>query len=154
MKKQRFIRSAAVLLSAAVIFGTAPTTVFAANGPLETYTDSSGNTQYPAYIVFSDYEQNTNGVQILKTNYNVYADGKSNSAALKGASYDKKSNTLTVNNLNNKTLCLETNAMGNDFTLNIVGKCELAQIIIHGDDHGGSLNIVGSGTLTVNASKV
>ncbi len=154
MKKQWLIRPAAMLLSAAVLFGAAPATVFAANGPLETYTDNNGNTQYPAYIVFSDYEQNTSSVQILKNNYQVYAEGKSDSAVLNGAAYDKKTNTLTVNSLVNKTLCLETNAMGDDFTLNIVGNCELAQIIIHGDDHGGSLNITGSGTLTVNASKI
>ena len=51
MKKQWLIRPAAMLLSVAVLFGAAPATVFAANGPLETYTDNNGNTQYPAYIL-------------------------------------------------------------------------------------------------------
>ena len=56
----------------------------------------------------------------VTSKYNVYAEEKTDNEALAGATYDKATNTLTLNNLKNKSLQLVTNVMGDDFTINVV----------------------------------
>lgn len=80
-------------------------------------------------------------------NNTVYND------AVAGATYDRESNTLTLDSYNAPDTILVTNMMGDDFKLNVQGECVLSQIVAYGDHYGGSLNIVGNGTLTVNESK-
>lgn len=162
MRKKLLKRTAAVAISAAMLFSTAPmTTAFAANGPMGEYTTEWGETLHLAWITFNDYQLDENGKIVndqygwgnVTSKYNVYAEEKTDNEALAGATYDKATNTLTLNNLKNKSLQLVTNVMGDDFTINVVGDCELMEIRIWGDSHGGSLKITGDGTLTVNSYK-
>ncbi len=68
-----------------------------------------------------------------------------------GAVYDSDTNTLTLTNFTGNRL--ETNLMGNSFTIKLVGKNKLDQITVHGFHYGGSVTITGTGSLTVNQSK-
>lgn len=72
--------------------------------------------------------------------------------AIPGASYDLASNTLTLTNVSMPDNYLFIWYMGDDFKLNIVGECELGMIYVSNEAnfHSTSLNIVGTGTLTVN----
>ncbi|MBP5304125.1 MAG: hypothetical protein J6Z00_04495 [Clostridia bacterium] len=72
---------------------------------------------------------------------------------LDGVSYDKKSNTLTLNNANYPTSYLEINEMGKNFTMKLIGTSSLQSLACWGYDHNGSLTITGSGTLKLNANK-
>lgn len=76
--------------------------------------------------------------------------------AIAGMTYDLESNTLTVDNVHQKANILEVWYMGNDFKLNVVGECEFGMIRVLNplDFHSTSLNIIGSGTLTVNEEKL
>lgn len=129
--------------------------VYAANGPMGeiSYGDE---TYYFAYINFLETDEN--GQVIRDDDFN--AVGKtvfSNNTVqneLAGAVYNRNTNTLTITNLSADNMILETNVMGDDFTLNVVGNCSIGQIKVWGDGYGGTLNIVGDGTLTVNANKI
>ena len=132
----------AILLSAALLFSAAPLTVFAANGPCE----ESWEGEYWSFIKI--YAKGENGAE-----YKVFSQNKTDNSAIEGAAYDRASNTLTLTNFQHPELNLSTNMMGDDFKLNVVGECELGVVYVWGDGYGGSLDIEGSGTLTLNASK-
>ena len=122
------------LLIIACIFSILiPTNIIATNGPSDLYS----------YIVLFPSEGDP---VVIHNSYGAEND------TLDGVSYDKTSNTLTLTNFTGN-YALETNMMGDDFKLNIVGNNSLLAIFAWGDYHGGSLNIVGDGTLTVNENK-
>lgn len=79
----------------------------AANGPAE------GEGGY-AYIGFADYENE------IKYVYCAPHVGTAESVA--GASYDKASNTLTLNEYSGTTFRIVTNMMGDDFKIRLIGK--------------------------------
>lgn len=147
------------LLSMFIAFVTAismlSTSVYAANGPLGEITIGAGS-YFLAYIDFLGTDEtgqilrDENGDVIGKT---VFANDTVQNE-LAGAVYDRGSNTLTITNLSATNMIMETNVMGDDFTLNVVGNCSIGQIKVWGDGYGGTLNIVGDGTLTVNQNKV
>ena len=66
---------------------------------------------------------------------------------VEGASYNRKTNTLTLDGFSGGKL--ETNAMGNGFTVRLIGDNYLGSIEIWGAGYGGSVTFTGSGTLTV-----
>jgi len=68
---------------------------------------------------------------------------------IEGASYDRKTNTLTLNGFTGGLL--DINAMGNGFTIKLKGENYLASIVIWGTGYGGSVRFTGSGTLEVSA---
>ena len=75
--------------------------------------------------------------------------------AVPGATYDKESNTLTLDNVKlPETLSLYY--MGDDFKLCVVGECELGyiRVINYYNNYSTSLNITGTGTLTVNKDMI
>lgn len=147
------------LLSMFIAFVTAismlSTSVYAANGPLGEITIGD-ESYFLAYIDFLETDEtgqivrDENGDVIGKT---VFANDTVQNE-LAGAVYDRGSNTLTITNLSATNMIMETNVMGDDFTLNVVGNCSIGQIKVWGDGYGGTLNIVGDGTLTVNQNKV
>lgn len=147
------------LLSMFIAFVTAismlSTSVYAANGPMGEITIGAGS-YFLAYIDFLGTDEtgqilrDENGDVIGKT---VFANDTVQNE-LAGAVYDRASNTLTITNLSATNMIMETNVMGDDFTLNVVGNCSIGQIKVWGDGYGGTLNIVGDGTLTVNQNKV
>lgn len=71
--------------------------------------------------------------------------------AVPGAVYDKETNTLTLNNFSGGIL--ETNLMGNGFTIELIGENSLDFLLVWGASYGGSVTFKGSGSLTVNASQ-
>ena len=120
-------------LSAAVVF-TVPKAE-AANGPCD-----EGDWAY-AYIAVGNSE----------TKDNIFSSQGSN--AIDGVSYDKVSNTLTLNQYKNADNYIATNMMGDDFKIRLIGENEISSIVAYGDAWGGSVTICGDGSLTVNPKK-
>jgi len=129
----------AIMLSVIMLLGVMPMMAFAENGPADV------NWAFVQFFAAGEDEVENIGV--------VYGGKKVYNDAVAGATYDKATNTLTLDNYNNPDVGLSINMMGDDFKLNVVGNCALACIVSYGDDWGGSLTIGGSGTLTVNEKK-
>ena len=133
-KKMAALVTAVVLaVSAAVSFAVPQ--VKAANGPCDT-----GDWAY-AYINVRNGEE---------TNLLFSSEGTN---SIDGMSYDRESNTLTLNNYKSSTTVIVTNMMGDDFKINLVGDNEIGSIGSYGDAWGGSINISGNGSLVINADK-
>lgn len=133
-KKIAALVTAVVLaVSAAVSFAVPQ--VKAANGPCDT-----GDWAY-AYINVRNGEE---------SNLLFSSEGTN---SIDGMSYDRESNTLTLNNYKSSTTVIVTNMMGDDFKINLVGDNEIGSIGSYGDAWGGSINISGNGSLVINADK-
>ena len=133
-KKMAALVTAVVLaVSAAVSFAVPQ--VKAANGPCDT-----GDWAY-AYINVRNGEE---------SNLLFSSEGTN---SIDGMSYDRESNTLTLNNYKSSTTVIVTNMMGDDFKINLVGDNETGSIGSYGDAWGGSINISGNGSLVINADK-
>lgn len=134
IKKLAALAGAVVLaVSSAVLYAAPP--VKAANGPCDT-----GDWAY-AYINVRTGEDSTT----------IFSSKETNSIA--GMSYDRKTNTLTLNNYKNKSAGIATNMMGDDFKINLIGDNEIGGIGSYGDAWGGSINICGNGSLVINADR-
>ena len=133
-KKMAALVTAVVLaVSAAVSFAVPQ--VKAANGPCDT-----GDWAY-AYINVRNGEE---------SNLLFSSEGTN---SIDGMSYDRESNTLTLNNYKSSTTVIVTNMMGDDFKINLIGDNEIGSIGSYGDAWGGSINISGNGSLVINADK-
>ena len=133
-KKMAALVTAVVFaVSAAVSFAVPQ--VKAANGPCDT-----GDWAY-AYINVRNGEE---------SNLLFSSEGTN---SIDGMSYDRESNTLTLNNYKSSTTVIVTNMMGDDFKINLVGDNEIGSIGSYGDAWGGSINISGNGSLVINADK-
>ena len=64
-----------------------------------------------------------------------------------GASYDRKTNTLTLDHC--KLDFIDANLMGNGFTIKVIGDCYIGGIQLWGAYYGGSLTLTGPGKLYV-----
>lgn len=134
IKKIAALAGAVVLaVSSAVLYAAPP--VKAANGPCDT-----GDWAY-AYINVRNGEESTLLFSSKGTN------------SIDGMSYDRETNTLTLNNYKNKTAGIATNMMGDDFKINLIGDNEIGGIGSYGDAWGGSINICGNGSLVINADR-
>ena len=134
IKKIAALAGAVVLaVSYAVLYAAPP--VKAANGPCDT-----GDWAY-AYINVRNGEDSTT----------IFSSKGTNS--IDGMSYDRETNTLTLNNYKNKTAGIATNMMGDDFKINLIGDNEIGGIGSYGDAWGGSINICGNGSLVINADR-
>ena len=96
----------------------------------------------------------------------LFGVDKVSNDAVTGVSYDPATNTLSLNNFRRPDVSLYASMMGDDFTVKVTGSCELEQIEVSTLNYwemiagkqlnfpwGGSLNITGTGTLTVNKTK-
>ncbi len=63
------------------------------------------------------------------------------------ASYDRETNTLTLNNF--KGAVLDMNLMGNGFTIKLEGDNSIDQLMLWGAMYGGSVTFTGDGSLTL-----
>ena len=134
IKKIAALAGAVVLAVSSAALYAAPQ-VKAANGPCDT-----GDWAY-AYI----------NVKIGEEGTLIFSSKGTNSIA--GMSYDRESNTLTLNDFKNKAAVIVTNMMGDDFKINLIGDNEIGSIGSYGDAWGGSINICGNGSLVINADK-
>ena len=134
IKKIAALAGAVVLAVSSAALYAAPQ-VKAANGPCDT-----GDWAY-AYI----------NVRIGEDSTLIFSSKGTNSIA--GMSYDRESNTLTLNDFKNKAAVIVTNMMGDDFKINLIGDNEIGSIGSYGDAWGGSINISGNGSLVINADK-
>lgn len=114
-------------------------TVQAANGP------NTG--EYSAAYINIYNRGGTN------TNHFVYVTGSQKAETVKGAVYDKKTNTLTLTNYKHPTMSIEANEMGDDFKIKLVGDNQIKSLIVWGYGYGGSVEILGDGTLMINKNK-
>lgn len=98
-----------------------------------------------AYIVGSDDETyNTYIFDGICAEYREFylSDTKT---TIKGVSYDKKTNTLTLDNCN--VPHIEVNEMGDDFTIKLIGNNTVTLLVVWGYGYGGSATFTGNGTL-------
>ena len=135
IKKIAALAGAAVLAVSSAVLYAAPQ-VKAANGPCDT-----GDWAY-AYINVRTGEDSST---------TIFSSQGTNS--IDGMSYDRETNTLTLNNYKNKIAGIATNMMGDDFKINLIGDNEIGGIGSYGDAWGGSINISGNGSLVINADK-
>ena len=126
MKTKLFL---AIIVIAMVITVFTQTSVKAANGPSGEYSWVFLEGQDDTLVVF-----NTVGEE---------------NDVIEGVSYDEATNTVTLTDYKAVRL-LNANEMGDDFTVKLVGENSLVGILIWGFGYGGSLNIIGDGSLTLN----
>lgn len=119
-----------------VMFGSS---VEAANGPNEQDWSS-------AYIVIDDGSANPK--QLYNANKSVTI------STIKNISYDKKTNTLTLNGYQEAEKKIVANEMGDDFKVKVVGNNQIQGIAVWGYSYGGSLTLEGNGTLEINKNRV
>ncbi len=109
------------LFAAVLMMGQLPA------GKLKAFANNScGPTGVDSYIKIDKGDGNP--VLIYKGNnsgFSSYTFG-----TVQGISYDKESNTITVKNLNKPKWSIETDEMGVDLKLNVVGTCALKSIYI------------------------
>lgn len=144
-----------ITLALVMLLSVFSVTAYAANnGPL-------GFSEMMMYYASGISLFDTDGKGSIKTddgtpmgNYvGVQIFGKDGVNNITGATYDEKSNTLTLTNLNAPDKVLDFAAMGDDFKLEIAGDCSLAAIKGYSAGWSAGLNFTGNGKLTVNADK-
>ena len=135
--KRRWKKIMAFCLAFVMIFGMT-VSVNAANGPNE----ASWST---AFIIISDGAANKKC---------LYSTSKTETISkLKNVSYDKKTNTLTLNGYQEAEKSIITNEMGDDFKVKVVGNNKIQGITVWGYYYGGSLTLEGKGTLEINKNR-
>ena len=107
-------------------------------------TDGTGMFRY-------EYDEET-GYEKIVGETKIY--GEEGTKNMKGVSYDKATNTLTLNNINKPDNALMLTAMGDDFKINVVGDCTLGDVTSYASSWGGSITFTGSGKLTLNKDKI
>lgn len=124
-------------MTVALIITIMPQMVLGANGPC--------SDEYPpAYVgLFSE-----SASKYIFSNFSQDKVEKVN-----GVTYDKKTNTLTLNNVKMQAYNLVTNVMGDDFKVVVKGENQLRAILIWGDGYGGNLTVSGNGKLIINKNK-
>lgn len=135
----KHFKKVALMLAVLCMWVGCVMTVQAANGP------NTG--EYSAAYINIYNRGGTN------TNHFVYVTGSQKAETVKGAVYDKKTNTLTLTNYKHPTMSIEANEMGDDFKIKLVGDNQIKSLIVWGYGYGGSVEILGDGTLTINKNK-
>ena len=148
MKNKIRVKVLSIVLVLCLSVGLVPA-AFAANGPSEQKEEWDGEVYYYAYATFC--KLNNDG-SYSEERAQAFADNTAKNE-MKGASYSRKTNTLTLTDLNAPDWVLETNMMGDDFKINVVGNCALASIVVWGWNYSCNLTIEGTGTLTLNKKK-
>lgn len=136
---KRWKKMMAFCLTFIMAFAMAGISASAANGPNEQDWSS-------AYIVIDDGSVNP------KQLYN--ADKSVTISTVKNISYDKKTNTLTLNGYQEAEKKIVANEMGDDFKVKVVGNNQIQGIAVWGYSYGGSLTLEGNGSLEINKNRV
>ena len=114
------------------------------NGPCDT-----GDWAF-AYISVGNDGDSSNPQGEYKT---IYSASSKDISTVEGISYDRASNTLTIENYNNTKNRIATNMMGDDFKITIKGENHIGELVSYGDGWGGSITLTGNGTLYINENK-
>lgn len=114
------------------------------NGPCDT-----GDWAF-AYISVGNDGDSSNPQGEYKT---IYSASSKDISTVEGISYDRASNTLTIENYNNTKNRIAMNMMGDDFKINIKGENHIGELVSYGDGWGGSITLTGNGTLYINENK-
>lgn len=114
------------------------------NGPCDT-----GDRAF-AYISVENDGDSSNPQGEYKT---IYSVNSKDISTVEGISYDRASNTLTIENYNNTKNRIAMNMMGDDFKINIKGENHIGELTSYGDGWGGSITLTGNGTLYINENK-
>ena len=114
------------------------------NGPCDT-----GDWAF-AYISVGNDGDSSNPQGEYKT---IYSANSKDISTVEGISYDRASNTLTIENYNNTKNRIAMNMMGDDFKINIKGENHIGELVSYGDGWGGSITLTGNGTLYINENK-
>lgn len=103
-----------------------------------------------AYISVGNDGDSSNPQGEYKT---IYSANSKDISTVEGISYDRASNTLTIENYNNTKNRIAMNMMGDDFKINIKGENHIGELISYGDGWGGSITLTGNGKLYINENK-
>lgn len=149
-----------IILAALLIFSVmAPVTVFAENGPhpFDPESDDILDVLFSkmSAIVFMNFISGDEEDTIMGETCVLYPeiDGYKPSEPFTGASYNLKTNTLTLKNVKAKDASLMLMEMGDDFKISLIGYNELGSISSFAGTRGGSITITGNGELVVNRTK-
>ena len=115
------------------------------NGPYQGADATTANHNTHIYLV----ESATNSAKYCP--YSTYSGYTTSAPA--GMRYDLSTNTLTLDNYNGAGYYIQTNMMGSDFTVELIGNNTLDGMALYGWQWGCGLTFTGSGTLTVNESR-
>lgn len=133
-RRLTFLLSFILILTAGGVVALA-----ANNGPCEDEEMSF------AYVQFYNSEKDD---MIYVYSFRTPQEGTATS--VKGAVYDKSTNTLTLTNCNMSDYMLSMNMMGDNFKIKLVGSSHIGMLCAWGYGYGGSVEIVGDGKLYVN----
>ena len=144
----------ALLLSASCIpafaEGAASDTLEPTTGPWDGFYWMTGG----AMIAFGGVEGQSERLVYYRQGMTASSPIVIDNEAVPGATYDKSANTLTLSNVKLPDT-LSIYYMGDDFKFHVEGTCELGYIraLNYGGKYSTSLNVIGTGTLTVNKEK-
>ena len=137
-----------IVLAVLMLMSVCTVTAFAANnGPSDEHFLGGDNQNH--YYAFVNLYQTNEEMGIT----HIFYDNKADNTAVKGVTYDRATNTLTLKNVKLPGIGISANMMGEDFKIKVEGECEFDVIYVYADFYGGNLTITGSGTLTVNKGK-
>ncbi|MGN1452019.1 MAG: hypothetical protein ACI4XQ_07955, partial [Eubacteriales bacterium] len=146
MKKNRKIHHAgriiSLLLALCVTMAFLPLTAFAENGP------STGEFSY-AEVSFCTLDEEGWPDEFL----NIWSRDGEGIETVPGVSYNETTNTLTLTDVNMPDYLIVTNEMGDDFKVELAGDNHLLSLIVYGYGWGGSVELTGNGSLTINEKK-
>ncbi|MBQ7500772.1 MAG: S-layer homology domain-containing protein [Clostridia bacterium] len=148
MKTKRIICS---ILCVLMLITLIPVTVSAENGP---FIDEEFSMAYGAFFKTDENGQVISDVEGEPEAVWFFRQGKAQASTPDGIDYDLATNTLTITNIDMTSYLLETVMMGDDFKVVVKGNCGIGSIAVFDWSWGGSLDIEGDGTLTVNKNKV
>lgn len=145
MNKSRKLHHAGRILSLLLVFcmtmAFLPLTAFAENGP------STG--EYSCAWVKICTEQENGEIY----GCTIWSRDGEEIDTVQGASYSEATNTLTLTDVNMPDYYLLTNEMGDDFKVELVGDNHLLFLYTYGFGWGGSVELTGNGSLTLNEKK-
>ena len=136
---KRWKKMMAFCLTFIMAFAMAGISASAANGPNEQETSM-------AFLVIDDGSANPK--QLYNANKSVTI------STVRNISYDKKTNTLTLNGYQEAEKKIVANEMGDDFKVKVVGNNQIQGIAVWGYSYGGSLTLEGNGSLEINKNRV
>ncbi len=95
--------------------------------------------------------EDSNAVDEMQYLYNVRQP--ESEITMQGVTYDKSTNTITLQDYDGKNKAIITNEMGDDLKVNVIGTNHIRQLYAYGYGYGGSVTLTGDGTLLINEDK-